>query len=175
MLSRAIMIASVATAGVLAAAQAHAQSADAVLVGSDGKTIGNVALSQLVRGVRVFAQAADLPPGQHAFHIHETGECQTPDFESAGGHFNPTDEQHGWDNPQGYHAGDFPNIHVQDDGRLAVEYFTDAVTLREGEETSLFDDDGAAIVIHAGADDYRTDPAGAAGERIACGVISPSG
>jgi superoxide dismutase, Cu-Zn family len=175
MLSRAIMIASVATAGVLATAEAQAQSADAVLVDSDGKTIGNVALSQLERGVRLFAQATDLPPGQHAFHIHETGECGAPDFESAGGHFNPTDEQHGWDNPQGYHAGDFPNIHVQDDGRLAVEYFTDAVTLREGEETSLFDDDGSAIVIHAGADDYRTDPAGAAGERIACGVISPSG
>ena len=175
MLSRAIMIASVATAGVLATAQAHAQSADAVLVDSDGKTIGNVALSQLARGVRLFAQAADLPPGQHAFHIHETGACEPPDFESAGGHFNPTDEQHGWDNPQGYHAGDFPNIHVQDDGRLAVEYFTDAVTLRDGEETSVFDDDGAAIVIHAGADDYRTEPAGAAGERIACGVISPSG
>ena len=175
MLSRAIMIASVATAGVLATAESHPQSADTVLVDSDGKTIGNVALSQLERGVRLFAQATDLPPGQHAFHIHETGECDAPDFESAGGHFNPTDEQHGWDNPQGYHAGDFPNIHVQDDGRLAVEYFTDAVTLREGEETSLFDDDGAAIVIHAGADDYRTDPAGAAGERIACGVISPSG
>ena len=175
MLSRAIMIASVATAGVVAAAQAHAQSADAMLVDSDGKTIGNVALRQLARGVRVFAQAADLPPGQHAFHIHETGACEPPDFESAGGHFNPTDEQHGWDNPQGYHAGDFPNIHVQDDGRLAVEYFTDAVTLRDGEETSVFDDDGAAIVIHAGADDYQTEPAGDAGERIACGVISPSG
>jgi len=175
MLSRAIMIASVATAGVLATAEAQVQSADAVLVDSDGKTIGNVALSQLERGVRLFAQATDLPPGQHAFHIHETGECDAPDFESAGGHFNPTDEQHGWDNPQGYHAGDLPNVHVQDDGRLAVEYFSDAVTLREGEETSLFDDDGSAIVIHAGADDYRTDPAGAAGERIACGVISPSG
>jgi Cu-Zn family superoxide dismutase len=175
MRSHAIMIASVVVAGALATAEAHAQSANAQLVNGDGKTIGNVALSQLERGVRVFAQATDLPPGQHAFHIHETGQCEAPDFESAGGHFNPTDEAHGWDNPQGYHAGDLPNVHVQDDGRLAVEYFTDAVTLKEGEETSLFDDDSSAIVIHAGADDYQTEPAGDAGQRIACGVISPTG
>jgi Cu-Zn family superoxide dismutase len=94
-----------------------------------------------------------------------------PEFTSAGGHFNPTEEQHGWNNPQGYHAGDLPNAHVQDDGVLAVEYFTDSVTLGEG-ESSIFDDDGSAIVMHEGADDYQTDPAGAAGARIACGVIT---
>jgi Cu-Zn family superoxide dismutase len=160
-----------AAAGCLAAAQAQAQSAKAVLIDPDGKEIGDVALSQLAQGVRIFAQAADVASGVHAFHIHETGQCDPPDFESAGGHYNPTDHQHGWNNPQGHHAGDMPNVHVADDGVLAIEYFTDAVTLGEG-DTTLFDDDSSAIVLHEGADDYKTDPTGDAGGRIACGVIA---
>jgi Cu-Zn family superoxide dismutase len=157
-------------ATLLAAGPAGAQSANAVLVDPQGEEIGNVAVEQLERAVRIYAQADGVPPGIHAFHIHETGKCEGPEFQSAGGHFNPTEEQHGWDNPQGHHAGDLPNVHVQDDGVLAVEYFTDAVTLGAG-ETSLFDDDGSAIVMHEGADDYTSDPAGHAGARIACGVI----
>jgi superoxide dismutase, Cu-Zn family len=160
-----------AAAGCLAAAQAQAQSANAVLMDPEGKEIGNVALSELAQGVRIFVQAANVPPGVHAFHIHETGQCEAPDFESAGGHYNPTDHQHGWNNPEGPHAGDAPNVHVADDGVLAIEYFTDAVTLGEG-DTTLFDDDGSAIVLHEGADDYQTDPTGDAGPRIACGVIA---
>jgi Cu-Zn family superoxide dismutase len=160
-----------AAAGCLAAAQAQAQSANAVLMDPEGKEIGNVALSELAQGVRIFAQAANVPPGVHAFHIHETGQCEAPDFESAGGHYNPTEHQHGWNNPEGPHAGDAPNVHVADDGVLAIEYFTDAVTLGEG-DTTLFDDDGSAIVLHEGADDYKTDPTGDAGGRIACGVIA---
>jgi Cu-Zn family superoxide dismutase len=160
-----------AAAASLAVAQAQEQSTNAVLIDPDGNRIGNVAISQMEQGVRIFAQAEGVPPGVHAFHIHETGQCETPDFESAGGHYNPTGQQHGWDNPQGHHAGDLPNVHVHDDGKLAVEYFTDAVTLGEG-ETTLFDEDGSAVVMHEGADDYQTDPAGDAGSRIACGVIS---
>ena len=167
---RRTLAATLAAVGCLAAAEAQAQGANAVLINPDGKEIGNVAVSEVAQGVRIFAQAAELPPGVHAFHIHETGQCDPPDFESAGGHYNPTGKQHGWDNAEGPHAGDFPNVHVHDDGRLAIEYFTSAVTLGEG-ETTLFDDDGSAIVMHEGADDYQTDPAGAAGARIACGVI----
>ena len=170
---RRILAAVFAAAGCSAIGQALAQelSANAVLIDPDGNRIGNVAISELAQGVRIFAQADNVPPGVHAFHIHETGQCDPPDFESAGGHYNPTGAQHGWDNSQGPHAGDFPNVHVHDDGRLTVEYFTNAVTLGEG-DTTLFDGDGSAIVMHEGADDYQTDPAGDAGARIACGVIA---
>lgn len=164
------MVAGAVGATLLAVGPVGAQSANAVLVDPDGNEIGNVALEQLEQGVRIFAQAEGLPPGVHAFHIHQTGQCEGPDFKSAGGHYNPTGVQHGWNNPEGHHAGDLPNVHVQEDGVLAVEYFTDAVTLGEG-DTSVYDDDGSAIVMHEGPDDYQTDPAGAAGARIACGVI----
>ena len=129
-------------------------------------------LNQLARGVHIFAQAEKLPAGAHAFHIHAVGKCEPP-FKSAGGHFNPKGAKHGWNSSGGPHAGDLPNVHVQDDGVLAIEYFTAAVTLDDG-ETGLFDEDGSAIVMHEGADDYQSDPAGAAGPRIACGVIMKS-
>ncbi|HLT03223.1 MAG TPA: superoxide dismutase family protein [Geminicoccaceae bacterium] len=165
-------LAAMAAAGCLAISQAQAQeSVNAVLINPDGEEIGTVAISEIAQGLRIFAQAEDLPPGVHAFHIHETGQCDTPSFESAGGHYNPTGMQHGWDNPEGPHAGDFPNVHVHEDGKLAVEYFTAALTLSGGENT-LFDDDGSAVVVHEGPDDYQSDPAGHAGARIACGVIS---
>jgi superoxide dismutase, Cu-Zn family len=167
---RRMFAAVLAVAAAIATTQAQAQSANAVLINPDGEQIGNVALEQLERGVRIFAQASGLPPGVHGFHIHATGLCEAPEFTSAGGHFNPTDEQHGWNNPQGHHAGDLPNVHIQEDSVLAVEYFSDAITLGEG-ETSIFDEDGAAVVIHEDADDYMSDPTGHAGARLACGVI----
>lgn len=178
--SRILIAGLLAAGGLTGAALAQQQEeqpagANAILIDSEGQEIGNVGFWQLEQGVRLFAQAEGLPPGIHAFHIHENGQCDTPDFESAGGHYNPTDHQHGWHNPDGPHAGDLPNVHVPEGGLLAVEYFTDAVSLEDGAEATLFPDGGTAVVIHEGADDYETDPAGDAGARIACGVIERAG
>jgi Cu-Zn family superoxide dismutase len=116
------------------------------------------------------ASLTGVPPGVHAFHIHAAGSCEPP-FKSAKGHFNPFAKGHGFLNPKGKHAGDLPNVHASHSGQLDFEALADQVTLEEGPENSLFDADGSAIVIHQGPDDYVTDPAGAAGPRIACGVI----
>jgi Cu-Zn family superoxide dismutase len=160
------------TALVAVPLQVQAQDAVAELIDGKANPVGTAQLNQLEQGVQIVVAVSGLPAGKHALHIHETGECEPP-FESAGGHFNPTDAEHGWDNPQGPHAGDLPNIYVGE-GAVQVEYITDLVTLEDG-ETSLFDDDGSAIVIHQGQDDYLTEPAGDAGMRLACGVIEKSG
>ena len=179
--SSRILFAGLLLAGTVAAAQAQQQGdetppgANAVLMNPEGEEIGNVGFWELEQGVRLFAQAEGLPSGIHAFHIHENGQCEGPDFQSAGGHYNPTGNQHGWNNPEGPHAGDLPNVHVAEGGMLAVEYFTDAVSLEDGAEGTLFPEGGTAVVIHEGADDYETDPAGDAGARIACGVIERAG
>jgi superoxide dismutase, Cu-Zn family len=161
-------------AAVLAVAppQGHAQDAVAELIDDKSNPVGSAQLNQLERGVQIVVAVSGLPAGKHALHIHETGECEPP-FESAGGHFNPTDAEHGFDSPEGPHAGDFPNIYVGE-GAVQVEYITDRVSLGEG-DNSLFDDDGSALVIHEGQDDYVSEPAGDAGARVACGVIQKSG
>jgi superoxide dismutase, Cu-Zn family len=102
--------------------------------------------------------------------VHETGQCNPPDFKSAGGHFNPSKKKHGWFNPEGFHLGDLPNIHVPESGVLEMEVLATKAGLHNGQDMML-DEDGAALVIHEGKDDYHTDPAGDAGSRIACGII----
>ncbi|SFK85524.1 superoxide dismutase, Cu-Zn family [Salinicoccus halodurans] len=123
------------------------------------------------RMVFVNFSLSDMAPGDHGFHIHETGSCEQPDFESAGGHYNPTDANHGMDDPEGPHAGDMKNIEVSEDGTVNTEVTADMVTLEEGQDNTLFTEDGTALVIHSGADDYEMQPSGDAGDRIACGVI----
>lgn len=144
-----------------------AAEATAAMTDAQGNSVGTVALEQGAQGTVVHARLTGLAPGTHALHAHETGKCDAPDFTSAGGHYNPTDQAHGFFDEDGYHAGDLPNIHVPESGTLEVEFFSEQLKL----DDDLFDDDGSALVIHTGADDYRTDPAGDAGDRVACGVI----
>lgn len=144
--------------------------AKAELQNPQGETIGVVTFSEGNNGVMVVAHVHHLTPGWHGFHIHETGKCTPPDFESAGEHFNPFAGKHGLNNPTSTHAGDMPNLLVGPDGIGTIITHAPLVTLREGKQ-SLFQSAGTAVVIHAQADDFRTDPAGNAGERVACGVI----
>jgi Cu-Zn family superoxide dismutase len=139
------------------------------LATATGQSAGTATLAETPHGVLITAQLSSLPPGTHAIHVHETGRCDAP-FASAGGHFNPGGRVHGFRQERGPHAGDLPNFRAADNGSAQVEMLLTTVTLGSG-STSLFDDDGSSLVVHAGADDYLTDPAGNSGSRIACGVI----
>jgi Cu-Zn family superoxide dismutase len=147
--------------------------AKAALKDRGGKAVGDVDLVQLPNGVLLKLSVKGLPAGERAFHIHAVGKCEPP-FTSAGGHFNPGGHKHGLHTGPG-HAGDMPNLHIPQSGELTVEILNTAVTLEKGKPNSVFDADGSSIVIHAGPDDYKSDPAGNAGDRIACGLIEPSG
>jgi superoxide dismutase, Cu-Zn family len=163
------------TAGVVAllaaglAWPAAAQGAKATLKDKNGKDVGGVELMQTPAGVLLKVAVKGLPAGEHAFHIHAVGKCEPP-FESAGPHFNPASQKHGIMSGHG-HAGDMPNLHIPPSGKLSVEVINAAITLDKDKPNSAFHPGGTAIVIHAGKDDYKSDPAGNAGDRIACGVI----
>lgn len=148
-----------------------AQTARAPLTGPDGRSHGTAYLTQSSGGLVVRVEATGFPPGPHGVHIHATGRCDAPDFSSAGGHWNPTGMAHGFEDPKGPHYGDLPNLIVGADGRGSIDYVVPGANLDGGASDPL-DADGAAMIVHAGADDYRTDPSGASGGRIACGVFT---
>jgi Cu-Zn family superoxide dismutase len=153
-----------------AASPSQAQTAKAALKDAQGKNVGSAELSQLPAGVLIKLSLNGVPSGEHAFHVHGTGKCEPP-FTSAGGHFNPDSKKHGLMAGDGHHAGDMPNLHIPQDGALAIEVVNASVTLEKGRPNSLYGPNGTALIIHAGKDDYKTDPTGDAGGRIACGVV----
>ncbi|MFB6286198.1 MAG: superoxide dismutase family protein [Candidatus Bipolaricaulia bacterium] len=165
------MVALALTAMLAPTVGAVGERAVAELYNSDNELVGLAFFEQVSEStVRITGPVEGLSSGPHGVHIHETGTCEPPDFTSAGGHFNPTGAEHGLDNPNGPHAGDLPNLNAPGDGRTWLEYETDRISLTEG-PASLFDEDGSAIVIHAGKDDQQTNPSGASGDRVACGEI----
>ena len=149
---------------------APAASARAELKDASGTGRASASATQEQRGVRVRVAATDLAPGAYGAHIHMVGRCEPRDFVSAGDHWNPAGRKHGKDNPAGAHAGDLPNLSVGSDGRGSYEYLIEGAMLGGG-RGAMLDGDGAAVVIHAQADDYRTDPSGNSGTRIACGAL----
>jgi Cu-Zn family superoxide dismutase len=156
---------------LLWASAGFAQSAaHADIVDAQGKKVGTAAFRASASGVRIDVNVSGFPPGTHGIHIHSVGKCEGPAFTSAGPHHNPTSKKHGNDNPEGPHAGDLLNLEVNADGLGKASVLDQHVTLGEG-QSSLFHEGGTSLVIHANADDYKTDPAGNSGARIACGVI----
>ena len=152
-----------------------AQRAQAGLVDPIGSPIGSASFVEQRQNVRIEITVTKLPPGTHGVHLHAVGKCDGPDFASAGPHFNPTGAVHGVANPKGPHAGDLPNLEVGSDGRGTLVAFTSLVGLAPGASQSLLRSAGTAIVVHANADDDKTDPSGNTGGRIACGVIKKVG
>lgn len=151
---------------------AATQPMTAQLIDGAGKSIGDVQITEDANGVTLRVSAAGLPQGVHGVHLHETGKCDTPDFKSAGAHWNPAAKQHGRDNPMGAHLGDLANLTVGN-GPASTTYLVGAVKMSGG-DNGLADADGTSLVIHAKADDYKTDPSGNSGDRIACAVLAPA-
>lgn len=165
------VLADTAVGDTMNAAPPASGEAHAVVRDADGRELGTVTLTDVAEGIQLSGTLRGLSPGEHGIHIHTVGSCEAP-FESAGPHWNPTSRQHGTENPNGPHLGDLPNLAAGSDSTAAVQGITPGGTLRS--TNALLDADGASVVVHAGRDDYRTDPSGNSGARIACGVVQGS-
>ena len=157
-----------ADASTPAPGETAGQAATATLRSADGESRGQATATEMGDGIQIRLAVAGMEPGTYAAHVHTTGRCDPPAFESAGGHWNPTDQQHGREDPQGPHKGDLPNVTVGADGSGTLDFAITGVTIAGG-AMPLLDADGAAMMIHAKPDDYRSQPSGDAGDRIACG------
>lgn len=166
-----ILAASLTMAGCATMGTADsAPLATAYLINQAGNSVGTAELIERGTAHALRLRVTGMPAGAHGFHLHTAGVCATPSFESAGGHLNPSGQQHGSLNPQGMHLGDLPNINVPANGQLSTEVMLNGS--RDELVRQLFDADGTAVMIHAQPDDYRSDPTGGAGARIACGVLN---
>lgn len=170
---RAALICLLGLTSATAYAGGTGKGAVAKLTTADGKAVGEAHFMPTKDGVSMHVKVAGLGQGTRGIHLHTVGSCQTPDFASAGGHWNPAHKMHGADNPQGSHMGDLPNLVVKADGTGELSATIKGAQF-DSSTSGFFDSDGTAVVIHAAPDDYKTDPSGNSGARVACGVVTES-